>query len=373
MPAAVAIPAAMSAGSSIFGGIMGSRAANKAGRIQSEEAQRQAQGFRDVLGEYNPKIGTTAETAATDVLGASNLAGERVLGAAQAGAGQVRTDTLAANELLDPYVQLGAEGATSLREFMAPGGAGAKTFTAADMAAYDPGYKFRLDEAARAVQASAAARGGALGGGALKALVQRSQDVASSEFANASDRFRQQQEDRYKRLFGVSELGARAAGDVGTNLIGAGKYAGDIGLLGAKYAGDFGTRGAESAGGFRTRASEVMGNNALDTQRSIADMMTGGASARAEGVIGSANAWGGALQGIGNAAQGVGRYYQDQQTLKDLRSWMNPATNPSPQTLAGLPGRTNPVLQNPALWWQNPAASESGRGTPYDLYEGIKW
>lgn len=348
MPAAVAIPAAVSLGSSVFSGIMGSRASNKAAKIQSEEALRQAQGFRDTLGEYNPRIGETAETAATDVLGASTAAGERVLGAAEAGAGQVRADTLATNELLDPYVQLGGESATSLREFMAPGGAGQKTFTAADMAAYDPGYKFRLDEAARAVQASAAARGAALGGGALKALVQRSQDVASSEFGAASERFRQQQGDRYNRLFGTTELGGRFAGQAGANLIGAGEFGANLGMRGAEYAGNAGMQGSQWAGGARMGTADTMARNAFNTQGSIADLMTGGAASRAAGTVGSVNAWTGMAGGIANAAQGVGGYFQDQQLLRD---WMNPATNPSPQTLANLPGPKAPWLRNPAQWY----------------------
>lgn len=333
MPAAVAIPAAISIGSSIIGGIKGSKAAKSAAQIQSEEALRQAQGYRDVLGEYNPRIGETAETAATDVLGASTAAGERVLGAAEAGAGQVRADTLAANELLDPYVQLGAEGATSLREFMAPGGAGQKTFTAADMAAYDPGYKFRLDEAARAVQASAAARGGALGGGALKALVQRSQDVASSEFGAASERFRQQQGDRYNRLFGTTQLGGQYAGQAGQNLIGAGEFGANLGMRGAEYAGNAGMQGSQWAGNARMGAADTMARNAFNTQGSIADLMTGGAASRAAGTVGSANAWTGALSGISNAANEVGRYYQDKDLMEEerqnqqsLSSWMNPAS-----------------------------------------------
>jgi len=329
----VAIPAAVSLGSSVLGGVLGSRASKKAGQAQEEEALRQAQDYRNTLGQYNPQIGTIAETAATDALGASDLAGQRVLDSAATGAGQVRTDALAANELLDPYVQLGAEGATSLREFMAPGGAGQRQFTAADMAQYDPGYKFRLDEAARAVQASAAARGGALGGGALKALVQRSQDVASSEFGAASDRFRQQQNDRYNRLFGSTQLGGQYAGQAGQNLIGAGQFGANLGMQGAQYAGNAGMQGSQWAGNARMGAADTMARNALGTQGSIADLMTGGAASRAAGTVGSANAWGGALQGIGQAAQDVGRYYQDKDLMEEERSnqqsmgaWMNPAS-----------------------------------------------
>ena len=64
MPAAaLAIPAAISAGSPIFGGIMGSRAANKSAQQQYQMAQQQAQAFKDMLAQYNPAIGTSAEQA----------------------------------------------------------------------------------------------------------------------------------------------------------------------------------------------------------------------------------------------------------------------------------------------------------------------
>jgi len=51
--------------------------------------------------------------------------------------------------------------------------------------------------------------------------------------------------------------------------------------------------------------------------------MTGGAAAQAGGVVGSANAWGSALNGIGGAAGQAGKYYQDRNTLKMLMR--NPA------------------------------------------------
>jgi len=48
--------------------------------------------------------------------------------------------------------------------------------------------------------------------------------------------------------------------------------------------------------------------------------MTGGAAAQAAGVMGGANAWSGALQGVGNVANQVGRYYQQKNLLNQ---WMN--------------------------------------------------
>jgi hypothetical protein len=298
MPAAaIAIPMAISAGTSLIGGALKSRAANKAAKIQSEAAQTEATSLRDVLAQVNPQIGQAGQAAAEEVRGA---------------AGQARTDALSANELLAPYLGAGAEATSTLRDLMQPGGDLNRTFTAADMEAYDPGYQFRINEAQKALQTSAAARGGVLGGGTLRALNQRVQDVASSEFGSAHDRFRQQQEDRYKRLFGFTELGSRAAGDAGRNLL---------------TAGELGVRGATAAGEFGTRATQLMAGNALDTQRSISDLMTGGANARAAGTVGSANAWGGALAGVGQAAQAAGGYYQDRELLK---LWQNPALKRNP-------------------------------------------
>ena len=80
MPAAVAVPAAISAGSSIFGGIMGSRAANKAAQTQSAAAQQQAGEFQRILSEYNPAIMSTAQQARGDVLGAAQTAGANLTG-----------------------------------------------------------------------------------------------------------------------------------------------------------------------------------------------------------------------------------------------------------------------------------------------------
>lgn len=47
-----------------------------------------------------------------------------------------------------------------------------------------PGYQFRLDQAMKAVQASQAAKGNLLSGGAMKELGDRAQGVASDEYSN---------------------------------------------------------------------------------------------------------------------------------------------------------------------------------------------
>ncbi|MFK5283483.1 hypothetical protein ACI3PL_28310, partial [Lacticaseibacillus paracasei] len=58
----------------------------------------------------------------------------------------------------------------------APGGDFNRDFTMADFTA-DPGYAFRMREGQRAIESSAAARGGLLSGGTGKALVNYGQEA----------------------------------------------------------------------------------------------------------------------------------------------------------------------------------------------------
>jgi hypothetical protein len=65
----------------------------------------------------------------------------------------------------------------------------------------DPGYAFRLSEGQKALDRSAAARGGLISGGAMKAAQRYGQEMGSQEFQNA-----------YNRLAGIAQLGPSAAG-----------------------------------------------------------------------------------------------------------------------------------------------------------------
>ncbi len=72
------------------------------------------------------------------------------------------------------------------------------------MGMMDPSYKFRLGEGLKALDRQAAARGGLISGGALKAAQRYGQDVASTEFGNA-----------YNRLASMAGLGQTATGAMG--------------------------------------------------------------------------------------------------------------------------------------------------------------
>jgi hypothetical protein len=78
----------------------------------------------------------------------------------------------------------------------------------------DPGYQFRQDEAQKALQRSALARGGMMGGGFAKALDARTQDLASQEYGNAFNRFNANRDSLQNRLSGLAGIGQNANSQV---------------------------------------------------------------------------------------------------------------------------------------------------------------
>jgi hypothetical protein len=74
----------------------------------------------------------------------------------------------------------------------------------------DPGYDFRQQEGQRGVEASAAARGGILSGGALKAISRYNQDFASNEYGAAYNRYNSDLTNRFNRLSSLAGIGQTA-------------------------------------------------------------------------------------------------------------------------------------------------------------------
>lgn len=118
-----------------------------------------------------------------------------------------------------------------------------RDFTANDFQA-DPGYAFRMAEGQKALERSAAARGGLQTGGTLKALTRYGQDVASNEYQNAYTRFNSDRDRRFGRLSSIAGLGQNAnaqnsaagqnyANQTGANSMGAANAAGAAGIASA--------------------------------------------------------------------------------------------------------------------------------------------
>lgn len=75
----------------------------------------------------------------------------------------------------------------------------------------DPGYDFRMQEGQKALERSAAARGGLLGGATAKALARYGQDYGSQEYDKAYNRFNQDRDQRYSKLMDIVGVGQNSA------------------------------------------------------------------------------------------------------------------------------------------------------------------
>ena len=90
----------------------------------------------------------------------------------------------------------------------------------------DPGYGFRLSEGQKALERSAAARGGLISGGALKAAQRYGQDMGSQEYTNAFNRYQAERQARLNPLQSLTGMGQTTANTIG----GAGQtMAGNVG------------------------------------------------------------------------------------------------------------------------------------------------
>ena len=97
----------------------------------------------------------------------------------------------------------------------------------------DPGYAFRMSEGMKALERSAAARGGLLSGATLKGTQRYGQGLASQEYQNAFNRYQAERAgtlNPYQALSGTAQTSANVLGQqagalgqsLGSNIIGAG-------------------------------------------------------------------------------------------------------------------------------------------------------
>ena len=129
---------------------------------------------------------------------------------------------------------------------------GAFKFGAGDFTA-DPGYGFRLSEGQKALDRQAAARGGLISGGALKAATRFGQDMGSQEYQSAYNRAltgyntdvsrENQLYNRQAAMAGIGQTATNLVGQAGQNYAtnagnlmtgaGAAQAAGQVGMANA--------------------------------------------------------------------------------------------------------------------------------------------
>jgi len=149
-----------------------------------------------------------------------------------------------------PWREAGQTALKQITTGTANGGEFNRNFTLSDFNK-DPGYQFRMDQGQQTLERSAAARGGVMNGGTLKALSRYGQDYASGEYNNAYSRWNNDQTTRFNRLSTVAGLGQTA--------------------------------------------NNVTAQLGQQTANSVGNNITSGAAATAAGQVGSANAWSSAM------------------------------------------------------------------------------
>ena len=132
-------------------------------------------------------------------------------------------------ELQEPFRQAGVN---ALPELVS-----ASRYTPFSMEQFqqDPGYAFRMREGLKALDRSAAARGGLLSGNQLRGVTQFGQDLASQEYTNAFNRYQAERAARLNPLQSLAGMGQTAAntlsneaGQYGQNLAAGAAQMGNI-------------------------------------------------------------------------------------------------------------------------------------------------
>lgn len=157
-------------------------------------------------------------------------------------------------ELQEPFREAGLAGQNRLLQLLGLGedktakdfGKYASAEFGADKFKADPGYAFRVSEGMKALDRTAAARGGLISGAALRGATRYGQEMGSQEFQNAFNRYQTERTNTlnpFASLAGVAQssantLGTAAGqlgGQIGSNIIGAGNAAaaGQIGVANA--------------------------------------------------------------------------------------------------------------------------------------------
>lgn len=194
-------------------------------------------------------------------------------------ANQTERDQFEQNrEDMAPWREAGASALGQMTAGLQEGGDFNRDFTLADFTK-DPGYEFRLGEGMRGLESSAAARGGLLNGGTLKAISRYNQDFGSNEYQNAYNRFNNDRTQRFNRLASVAGTGQTATRDVA--------------------------------------------QQGTDLARSTAERQVGVGNSTASSYVAQGNALGGITNTLGNFA--MNKYFQSQQ----------------PQTISGFYGNQN--------------------------------
>lgn len=143
-------------------------------------------------------------------------------------------------------------------------------FTGADLP-NDPGYKFRVDQGNKAINAAQAARGGLYSGAALKEIDKYNSDQGSQEFNNANTRYVQNfntsygqasgdQNSLYNRLAGLSNT---ATNGVNTSVQNNQNNAANLGTIYSQGANASAASSLNTGNDINTLLSKILSQNSI--------------------------------------------------------------------------------------------------------------
>ena len=132
----------------------------------------------------------------------------------------------------------------------------------------DPGYGFRLSEGQKALERSAAARGGLISGSALKAATRFGQDMGSQEYTNAFNRYQTERAAQLSPLQSLAGVGQTTATNLGTMGASNAANVGNLMTSGAAASAAGGMGQAQAIGsGLGTYLNYSQGNNLVQALR----------------------------------------------------------------------------------------------------------
>ena len=173
-----------------------------------------------------------------------------------------------------PWREAGAGALSQLQGLTGPNGELLQSFSYSPFSFQaDPGYAFRQAEGMKSIERSAAARGGALSGGAVRSAERFGQGLASDEYARAYDRYGQD----YTRAFNTFNTNQSNKFNRLASLAGVGQTA---------------NAALQQAGS--TYANATTGISQADATNQGNAILAAG-NARASGYLGAGNAVGNAL------------------------------------------------------------------------------
>lgn len=235
-------------GGSLISGIFGSKAAGTQASAAKYAANLQAQSAKDSLDFQKQEFNTTQQNEA-------------------------------------PFIKAGQGAVTTLSDLMKGGGFPnwTDTFQAPTGATEqnDPGYQFRLQQGKKALEDSAAARGGVLSTGTAEDLTKFGQDYASNEYGNVYSRaqqqyeqahniFRENQTDTFNRYASLAGLGQTSTGTAGQLGQEAATNTGNINLTsGAQQGAALQNSAYQTASGYVNTGNAISGG----LQLSLAQLM----------------------------------------------------------------------------------------------------